>query len=152
MVKPGAQSNVEATLKHFAECLRSELGAERVLLFGSRARGTAERVRDYDFIVVARSFEGIHILDRGRGLRDIFYEVGGYAPMDLICLTPEEFEEARHRITLVAAVRPEAIDLLAPTAAAKVLRDNGVDVVQLAPVRPTCTRTVGTLAYVLEAQ
>lgn len=32
--------------------------------------------------------------------------------MDLICLTPEEFEQARHRITLVAAVLPEAIDLL----------------------------------------
>ena len=32
--------------------------------------------------------------------------------MDLICLTPEEFEEARQKITLVAAVLPETIDLL----------------------------------------
>jgi hypothetical protein len=32
--------------------------------------------------------------------------------MDLICLTPEEFEEASRRITLVSAVLPEAIDLL----------------------------------------
>ena len=32
--------------------------------------------------------------------------------MDLICLTPEEFEQARNRITLVAAVLPEAIELL----------------------------------------
>lgn len=58
------------------------------------------------------SFEGIHRLDRGLGLRNLFYEVGGHAPMDLICLTPKEFEEARHKITLVAAVLPEAIDLL----------------------------------------
>jgi hypothetical protein len=34
--------------------------------------------------------------------------------MDLICLTPEEFENALHHITLVAAVLPEAIDLLPP--------------------------------------
>ena len=117
MVKSRTQPDVELTLRRFAECLRNRLGAERVLLFGSRARGTAERDSDYDFIVVARYFDDIHILDRGRGLRDIFYEVGGYAPMDLICLTPDEFEEARHRITLVAAVLPEAIDLLAPRAA-----------------------------------
>ena len=32
--------------------------------------------------------------------------------MDLICLTPEEFAEAQRRITLVAAVLPEAIELL----------------------------------------
>ncbi|MGH2460086.1 MAG: hypothetical protein ACRDIY_14620, partial [Chloroflexota bacterium] len=66
----------------------------------------------YDLIIVAPSFAGVHRLDRGPGLRDLFYEVGGHAPMDLICLTPEEFEQARHRITLVAEVLPEAIDLL----------------------------------------
>lgn len=32
--------------------------------------------------------------------------------MDLICLTPEEFAEAQERISLVAAVLPEAVDLL----------------------------------------
>ena len=47
------------------------------------------------------------------GLRDLFYEVGGNAPLDLICLTPEEFERAKTSATLVAAVLPEAIDLLA---------------------------------------
>jgi hypothetical protein len=34
--------------------------------------------------------------------------------MDLFCVTPQEFEEARNRITLIAAVLPEAIELLAP--------------------------------------
>lgn len=32
--------------------------------------------------------------------------------MDLICLTPEEFQAAQHRISLVAEVVPEAIHLL----------------------------------------
>ena len=46
-------------------------------------------------------------------LHDLFYEVGGNAPLDLICLTPEEFESAKGRVTLVREVLPEAIDLLA---------------------------------------
>ena len=37
-------------------------------------------------------------------------------------------------------------------AAAKVLRDDGVDAVILTPVCPYCTRTIGTLAHVLEAE
>lgn len=32
--------------------------------------------------------------------------------MDLFCLTPEEFKEASEGITLIAAVLPEAVDLL----------------------------------------
>lgn len=35
--------------------------------------------------------------------------------MDLSCLTPEEFALARERITLVAAVLPEALELLPGT-------------------------------------
>jgi len=37
-------------------------------------------------------------------------------------------------------------------AAAKILREQGVDVVLLTPVCPLCTRTAGTLAHVLEAE
>ena len=43
----------------------------------------------------------------------MFYEVGGHAPMDIFCLTPEEFESAQDRVSLIAAVLPDAIDLLA---------------------------------------
>jgi len=32
--------------------------------------------------------------------------------MDLLCLTPKEFAAAGQRISLIAAVLPEAIDLL----------------------------------------
>lgn len=83
-----------------------------MLLFGSHARGHARPDSDYDVIIVSPEFAGVRRRDRGLGLRDLFYEVGDHAPLDLICLTPEEFEQARHKITLVAAVLPEAIDLL----------------------------------------
>jgi predicted nucleotidyltransferase len=110
-------SGLAPSLVRFAERLRDELGAERVLLFGSHARGTAYHDSDYDLIIVADHFRPIPVLKRQVGLREMFYGVGGHAPMDLICLTPEEFESAQRRITLVAAVLPEAIDLLEPEGA-----------------------------------
>jgi predicted nucleotidyltransferase len=96
----------------FAEGLHDQIGAERVLLFGSNARGLAAPDSDFDLIIVSNRFEGIRAREREIGLRDIFYDLGGHAPMDLICLTPTEFEKARTGINLDAAVLPEAIDLL----------------------------------------
>lgn len=100
-------------LRKFAGRLHDDIGARRVMLFGSHATGRAAPDSDYDLIVVATGFESVPRLRRSIGLRDIFYEVGGNAPLDLICLTPAEFEQAKGRATLVAAVLPEAIDLLA---------------------------------------
>lgn len=103
----------EPALIRFAKRLRDELGAERVLVFGSQARGTAAPSADYDLIVVAEHFRDVPSLKRGAGLRSLFYSVGGDAPLDLICLTPAEFEQARRGITLVSEILPEAVDLLA---------------------------------------
>lgn len=108
-----------AGLRRFAVGLRERLKAERVLLFGSQARGGARPDSDYDFIIVASHFEGMNRRERPVGLHQLFYEaVGGRAPIDLFCLTPAEFDEARNRITLVAAVLPEALDLLPSPATA----------------------------------
>lgn len=112
----GASANTIATdfavLRRFAQALRDELGAQRVLLFGSRARGDEWPDSDFDFIVVSPQFEDVHLLRRSRGIHNIWYGAGGKGGMDLICLTPDEFQEERQRISLVAAVLPEAIDLL----------------------------------------
>lgn len=104
----------DPTLARYAERLRERIGAERVLLFGSHARGAGGADSHYDLIVVAERFGVLPRLRRASGLRDLFYEVGGNAPLDLICLTPAEFDQAQQRITLVSAVLPEAVDLLAP--------------------------------------
>jgi predicted nucleotidyltransferase len=104
---------LDPALTRFAEVLAQRLGASHVLLFGSRATGNQRPDSDYDIIVVAERFRGIHRMERPRGLRSMFYEVGGHAPMDIFCLTPEEFESAKDRVSLIAAVLPDAIDLLA---------------------------------------
>ncbi|MDP9371641.1 MAG: nucleotidyltransferase domain-containing protein [Chloroflexota bacterium] len=112
MARQAAHPAIDPALTRFAQVLRERLGARRVLLFGSRARGQPRHDSDYDVIIVARQFVGVEPLRRAVGLRQWWYEAGGDSPMDLICLTPEEFELARGRIGLVAAVLPEAVELL----------------------------------------
>ncbi len=58
-------------------------------------------------------FAAIHPLDRGCGLRELWTRVGGYGSMDLMCMTPEEFEATKYRISLIQAVLPHLVDLLA---------------------------------------
>ena len=103
---------VEPALQRFADRLWRDIRAERVLLFGSRARGSPRADSDYDVIVVSPHFAGVDRWHRGLGLRRLWREEGGHGPMDLICLTPSEFAHAQKRITLVASVLSEAIDLL----------------------------------------
>lgn len=105
------------TLSAFARRLHDEFGAVHVYLFGSHATGRAAPDSDYDLIIVSAAFEEIPRLARHFGMHDLFYELGGNAPLDLVCLTPDEFESAKKRITLVSAVMPEAIDLLAEESA-----------------------------------
>lgn len=113
MARSTTLSEIDPAVVRFAHRLSDEIGASHVLLFGSRARSSHDDESDYDIIIVSEQFDGVNPLHRGRGLRSLFYEVGGAAPMDLFCLTPQEFENAKNNMTLIAKVVPNAIDLLA---------------------------------------
>jgi hypothetical protein len=67
---------------------------------------------DYDLIVVAARFATVEPARRAIGLRQLWYAAGGHAPLDLICVTPDEFAIAHERISLIAAVYDDAIDLI----------------------------------------
>ena len=65
---------------------------DRIILFGSQARGTADDRSDVDILVVC-SFEGKRrhlMLEMDRALR------GLNLARDIMILTPEEFELDRH--------------------------------------------------------
>ncbi len=89
------------------ELLRDRLVAafspRRVILFGSRARGTASSDSDYDILVVADSelpFED-RVFRARRAVRDV------RAPKDIFVLTPAEYRELA---TWVSGIVREAID------------------------------------------
>ena len=59
---------------------------EKVILFGSRAKGTAHEDSDYDFLIIKETSTG-RLRRRGEALRGTRRTV----PLDLLILTPSEF-------------------------------------------------------------
>lgn len=79
-------------LNRATERLVEQFHPERIILFGSHARGTADEHSDVDFLVIS-SFEGKRrtvLVAMDRALRKM-----GFA-RDIVLLTPEEFERDRH--------------------------------------------------------
>jgi len=68
------------------------MGARRIILFGSRARGCARQGSDIDLLV---------IMDDGRTfkerMRDIYAHLETDADVDILAYSPEEFERVRNR-------------------------------------------------------
>ena len=75
-------------LKALAKQLREEYGAERVILFGSAARGEAGDQSDIDLLVISPTHEKFHqrIASVLRTVRDLSLGM----PLAPIVLTPEE--------------------------------------------------------------
>ena len=65
---------------------------EKIILFGSQARGTADERSDVDILVIC-SFDG----KRGRLMLEMDRALRGLRlARDIMILTPEEFERDRH--------------------------------------------------------
>jgi hypothetical protein len=94
----------------FAQNAAERLGAERVVLFGSRARGDWLLDSDYDFIVVSASFEGLETSERWRRAYACFPE--GRGGLQALCYTPEAFERKRREIGIVSEALKTGTDLL----------------------------------------
>lgn len=92
----------------FARRLHEEIGAQKVILFGSRARGDWLKESDYDFVVVAERFQGIPFVQRPV---DLYQYWEGRPGVELLCYTPDEFERKRRQITIVREAVREGIEL-----------------------------------------
>ncbi len=87
----------------FLARLERVIKPERVILFGSRARGDHRGTSDFDLLVVSKRFRGVPWIERAPmviRLWDI--------PLDVepICLTPEELKRRSGELSIVGeAVR-----------------------------------------------
>ena len=79
--------------------IQSEYAPDHIILFGSRARGEARPESDIDLILVSGRFRGTKFINRmGRFLQ----AVRPHRHVDAICYTPEEFEERRQQVPMIA--------------------------------------------------
>jgi predicted nucleotidyltransferase len=88
--------------------LRERFPALHAIAFGSRARGDAITTSDLDVILVSPAFADIPFLKRPV----VVLEALGYpGALDLLCYTPEEFEERRHELGIVRVAVEEGVTL-----------------------------------------
>lgn len=75
-----------------------EFEPEKVIIFGSRVRGTAKKISDIDFIVVFSFFANIPFLKR---MPPLLRKASFPKHVSYICYTPEEYERIRNASSFI---------------------------------------------------
>lgn len=78
----------QATLKAIADRLRDRYGAQRVLVYGSMARGTSTENSDIDLLVVASTTERFY--ERMGSALAVVRDISRGLPLAPLVMTPEE--------------------------------------------------------------
>jgi len=83
---------IEQALRRIRDYATRNRQVEKVIQFGSTARGRMDALSDLDILVIMES-------DKDFYLRNINMRMQIQAPVDvdIICLTPDELEKNRHR-------------------------------------------------------
>lgn len=93
-------------LRLFRRRITSRYKVERMILFGSRARGELRRDSDVDLIIVSPGFRRKNVSQRASPL---YLEWALKLPVDFLCYTPEEFRELAGRPSLVREALREGV-------------------------------------------
>jgi len=88
--------------------LQSAFHPQKLILFGSQARGTATEDSDIDVVIVSESFRDVKRPNRHRPFFKILWHDRS---VDLICLTPEEYQRMREWPGVVGTADKEGIHL-----------------------------------------
>ena len=98
------------TMKEIVRRIVEVAKPERIILFGSGARGESKEESDIDLLVVKKS-----VPHRRQLAQDIYVRLIGIpVPVDVIVVRPEDVEELKEPIgTIIAAALREGIEIYA---------------------------------------
>jgi len=86
------KSEVLDIIKRFKNAIESKgIKINKLILYGSYAKGSSERHSDIDLVVISEDFKGKNFWERIDILTDAIYEV--FEPIEAIAMTPEEWEQ-----------------------------------------------------------
>jgi predicted nucleotidyltransferase len=88
--------------------LMEEFKADKVILFGSRAKGNARQGSDIDLIVISPLFEGIPFIRR---MSAVLKKVPFPSHVDYICYTREEFDRIKDASSVIMDARERSVEL-----------------------------------------
>lgn len=81
------------------ELTDANIKVEKLILFGSRARGDHLLGSDFDFIVVSKDFDGMSFPRRLMRIEDVW---SGKEPVNALAYTPREFQRMKDKSYVVA--------------------------------------------------
>lgn len=88
---------MDATLKEIIDRILQILVPDKIILFGSRARGTAREDSDYDLIIIKDNLENAAKVEG-----EIYVNfVGLETPVDIILTTSEKLEKYKETVGFV---------------------------------------------------
>jgi len=96
----------DKVIKEFISRVKERFQPKAVLLFGSRARGDHWKRSDYDIAVVSEKFKDIDFRSR---IIMVYELVEKPLNVDVLCYTPEEFEERKNELCIVKKISEEGI-------------------------------------------
>lgn len=102
--------NVTEWIGCFVAAVAAKYDPEKIILFGSRARGDHLSDSDVDILIVSNQFEGTNWLKR---IMDVSLLWNGLVTLEPICYTPAEFEEKKKLIGIVNEAVREGVELKA---------------------------------------
>lgn len=92
----------------FSKKIRKNFSVDKIIFFGSRARGDFLEESDYDFVIVSKDFRGIPFRDRIKKIYDFwrFKE-----DIEVLCYTPEEFEKKVKQVSVVREAFKKGVEI-----------------------------------------
>jgi predicted nucleotidyltransferase len=106
--KNAKNSGIIRDIRKFKESIRKKFGVEKVIVFGSAARGDMDENSDIDIILVSRKFSRVSFFKRHLGIREMW--TLDY-PVDMLCYSPEEFQKERKKVSIVSEALREGIEI-----------------------------------------
>ncbi len=97
-----AAPSVEEMLRAYLDSVKASINVDKIILFGSRARGDALKESDIDLMVVSKDFEGVPFVRRLELLALMWRFPKG---LEALGYTPREYEELSQGITIVSEAR-----------------------------------------------
>ena len=93
----GKKQIIMKKLRTFKSEVERDIPLEKLILFGSMAKGKAHKWSDIDLIVVSKTFRAMDFFERGAKMYDYW---NLKKPVDFLCYTPEEFRAKSKGITI----------------------------------------------------
>jgi predicted nucleotidyltransferase len=97
------------TARRFARAIRKHMSLDRLVLFGSRARGDNFVTSDFDFVIVSGSFAGVPFTTRASRLYSLWTS---NRDLEVLCYTPQEWHKLKDKRGILRNAQSEGVRLL----------------------------------------